>query len=166
MTAADILVPEFNSPQRKSNLVVAVFNLTASIMGGGLLSIPYAFSKSGILLGSLLMIVAAIITERSLYLLCLCSRLTGATTYGEVGEAAFGKNMEYFISFILGIYLMFAITGYMVLVKDIWTSLVVIIGNMDEENPPSEELVLGIIIILITHSWYRNHFTHFDSIAT
>mmetsp|Transcript_25772 Transcript_25772/g.28870 ORF Transcript_25772/g.28870 Transcript_25772/m.28870 type:complete len:495 (+) Transcript_25772:83-1567(+) len=150
MTAADILDPEFNSPQRKSNVVVAVFNLTASIMGGGLLSIPYAFSKSGILLGSLLMVVAAIITERSLYLLCLCSRLTGATTYGEVGEAAFGKSMEYFISFTLGIYLMFAITGYMVLVKDIWTSLVDIIGNMNEENPPNGELVLGIIIILIT----------------
>jgi amino acid permease len=92
--ADDILVPEFNSPQRKSTVIVAAFNLTATIMGGGVLSIPYAYSKSGIILGSLLMVITAIITERSLYLLCLCSRLTGAATYGEVGEAAFGKNMD------------------------------------------------------------------------
>jgi amino acid permease len=149
--ADDILVPEFNSPQRKSTVIVAAFNLTATIMGGGVLSIPYAYSKSGIILGSLLMVITAIITERSLYLLCLCSRLTGAATYGEVGEAAFGKNMEYFISFILGIFLMFAITGYMVLAKDIWTALVYIIGRFDVTTtlPPSDELVLGVTILLI-----------------
>ena len=147
--ADDILVPEFNSPQRKSTVVVAAFNLTATIMGGGVLSIPYAYSKSGIILGSLLMVVAAIITERALYLLCLCSRLTGAATYGEVGEAAFGKNMEYFISLILGIFLMFAITGYMVLAKDIWTALVTIIGRFDETTPPSDTVVLGVTILLI-----------------
>ena len=45
--ADDILVPEFNSPRRTSTVVVAAFNLTATIMGGGVLSIPYAFSKSG-----------------------------------------------------------------------------------------------------------------------
>jgi len=123
--ADDILVPEFNSPRRTSTVVVSAFNLTATIMGGGVLSIPYAFSKSGLLLGTVLMVVAAIITERSLYLLCLCSRLTGAASYGEIGESAFGKNMEYFVSFLISIFLMFAITAYMVLAKDIWTSVFV-----------------------------------------
>ena len=207
--ADDILVPEFNSPRRTSTVVVAAFNLTATIMGGGVLSIPYAFSKSGkyihigylyrsiylpivfihysrlsyhrciaptnivplccavflaslffvfyvytllgnanvyrllsltvslafsstpgVLLGTVLMVVAAIITERSLYLLCLCSRLTGAASYGEIGESAFGKNMEYFVSFLISIFLMFAITAYMVLAKDIWTSVFVEIMSL------------------------------------
>ena len=76
------------------------------------------------------MVVAAIITERSLYLLCLCSRLTGAASYGEIGESAFGKNMEYFVSFLISIFLMFAITAYMVLAKDIWTSVFVEIMSL------------------------------------
>jgi amino acid permease len=147
MTAADILNPEFHSPSRKSTVVVTGFNLTASIMGGGILSIPFAFSKTGMLLGPLLMLVAAIVTERSMYLLCLCSRLTGAKTYGEVGEAAFGKSMEYFISCILCVFLFFAIIGYMVLAKDIWTSVLMVVGVM--ETPANDELVLGAIIILI-----------------
>ena len=93
------------------------------------------------------MVVAAITTERAMYLLCLCSRITGAKTYGEVGEAAFGKNMEYFISCALCIFLCFAMIGYMVLAKDIWTSVIAVIGKM--ETPPNDEFVLGVIIILL-----------------
>lgn len=149
MTAApDILVPPVDSPQRKSPLVVATFNLSATIIGGGVLSLPYAFSKTGLLLGIVLMMIAAVITERSLYLLCLCSRLTGATSYGEVGEAAFGPWMEYFISGVLGIFLVFVIIAYMVLAQDIWSSLVEIAARL--ETPPNKDLVLVAIVILIT----------------
>jgi amino acid permease len=90
----EVLAPEYDSPQRKSPLVVATFNLTATIVGGGVLSLPLAFARCGVVLGTVLMIVAAIITDRSLYLLCLCARQTGATSYGEVGKVAFGKYME------------------------------------------------------------------------
>lgn len=150
---ADVLVPPDDSPRRKSPLVVGMFNLLATIIGGGVLSLPYAFSKTGILLGCVLMVVAAIMTERSLYLLCLCSRLTGATSYGEVGEAAYGKSMEYFISLLLGIFLAFVIVGYMVLVRDIWTSLVnIVLGAIwGTQEPPdtSSELVLLVIVLLM-----------------
>lgn len=147
MSTADILIPEYDSPSRKSTTVIAGFNLTASIMGGGILSIPFAYSKTGVVLGSLLLFFAAIATDRSMYLLCLCSRITGAKTFGEVGKVAFGKNMEYFISCILSFFLLFAIIGYMVLAKDIWTSVIALIGNL--ETPPNNELVLGAVVILI-----------------
>ncbi len=127
--------------------MIAGFNLTATIMGGGVLSIPYALSKTGVVLGFLLMVVAAITTERSMYLLCLCSRMTGAKTFGEVGEAAFGKNMEYFISCVLCVFLCFAMIGYMVLAKDIWTSVIAVIGKL--QTPPNEDLVLGVIVLLL-----------------
>lgn len=90
----DVLVPGYDSPRRKSPLVVATFNLSATIVGGGVLSLPLAFAKCGIVLGTVLMITAGIVTDRSLYLLCLCARQTGATSYGEVGKVAFGKYME------------------------------------------------------------------------
>jgi amino acid permease len=143
----DILVPEFQSPQRKSPLIVATFNLSATIIGGGVLSLPYAFSKTGLWLGVILMVTAAIITERSLYLLCLCARITGATSYGEVGEAAFGPWMEYLISFVLGTFLVFVIIAYMVLAQDIWTSVIQSAISMD--NPPNPDVVLLMIVTLM-----------------
>ncbi|KAG7338066.1 transmembrane amino acid transporter [Nitzschia inconspicua] len=92
------------------------------------------------------MLLAAIITERSLYLLCLCARLTGATSYGEVGEAAFGPWMETFISFVLGIFLIFVIIAYMVLAQDIWTSVLKIAFAMEA----NKDVVLLVIVIMIT----------------
>jgi amino acid permease len=143
----DILIPDFESPERKSPTVVAIFNLCATIVGGGVLSLPLAFSKCGIILGTLLMIVAAIVTERSLYLLCLCARITGATSYGEVGKAAFGKYMEYFISMVLFVFLMFVLVGYMVLVRDIWSSIIKIVLQL--KTPPNAQLVLlGILLAM------------------
>jgi amino acid permease len=142
----DILVPDFNSSQRRSNLVVATFNLTATIVGGGVLSLPLAFAKCGVILGTLLMIIAALLTERTLYLLCLCARHTGANTYGEVGEAAFGKYMEYFISFILATFLMFVLVGYMVLIKDIWTSIIEIVFGI--ENLHGDYVLLAVVLFM------------------
>ena len=104
MMTQDILIPVFESTERKSPAVVAIFNLCATIVGGGVLSLPLAFSKCGIILGTVLMIIAGIVTERSLYLLCICARTTGATSYGEVGKVAFGKYMEYFISLLLFVF--------------------------------------------------------------
>jgi amino acid permease len=167
----DILVPAFDSPQRKSPVVVATFNLSATIIGGGVLSLPYAFSKTGLVLGTVLMMIAAIITERSLYLLCLCARLTGATSYGEVGEAAFGPWMEYMISFVLGIFLIFVIIAYMVLAQDIWTSVLKIAFSM--EDPPNKDFVLLVIVVMISpflmqetlHALRFNCYVGFSSVS-
>ena len=142
---SDLLVPDFDSSTRKSPIVVAIFNLSATIVGGGVLSLPLAFSKCGVILGSILMIVAAVVTERSLYLLCLCARQTGATSYGEVGKAAFGIYMEYFISLLIFVFLMFVLVGYMVLLKDIWSDLIQIMFAMT--TPPHTSSVLFWILV-------------------
>jgi amino acid permease len=143
----DRLVPDFESPKRESPIVVAIFNLSATIVGGGVLSLPLAFSKCGIMLGSILMIVAALVTERSLYLLCLCARLTGATSYGEVGKVAFGIYMEYFISLLIFVFLMFVLVAYMVLLQDIWSDLIEIILGLDSR--PDAPTVLFCILFLM-----------------
>jgi amino acid permease len=148
MITTDILVPDYDSSHRKSPLVVATFNLSATIIGGGVLSLPLAFAKCGVVLGILLMIVAGVVTERSLYLLCLCARITGATSYGEVGKVAFGKNMEYFISLVLFVFLMFVLVGYMILVRDIWTSIVEIVVVRLKATPNSDAVLLIIVLFM------------------
>lgn len=75
----EILIPPFDSTSRKSNLVVATFNLVSTIVGGGVLSLPLAFEKCGIVLATLLIVLAAVTTDLSLYLLCLCARQTGVS---------------------------------------------------------------------------------------
>ena len=141
----DLLVPPFDSELRHSSRLVATFNLVATIVGGGDLSLPYAFEKCGIILGTLLMIFAAVITDRSLYLLCLCARQTGVRTYGEVGKVAFGPWMETFISGLLFVFLLFVLVAYMVLVRDIWTPIV---GMLLSAEPQGNLVLLGILLLM------------------
>lgn len=144
----DTLTPHFTSKRRKSTIVAATFNLTATILGGGVLSLPLAFEKCGVVLGSLLMVVSMIITERSLFLLCICARISGATTYGEVGKAAFGTKGEYGISLILFIYLMFVTVAFMILVQDIWTSIVSMITNRDIDDINKDWVLLAVLFLM------------------
>jgi amino acid permease len=119
-----ILNPPFDSELRKSSLVVATFNLVATIIGGGVLSLPFAFEKCGIIGATVLMVFAATITAMSLNLLCTTARKTGATSYGGVGKDAFGAWLDTGISVLLFVFLLFVLTAYMVLLRDIWTPLV------------------------------------------
>ena len=75
----EILVPPFDSETRKSTLIPATFNLVATIVGGGVLSLPLAFQKCGIVLATVLMILSAVVTDFSLYLLCISARQTGVS---------------------------------------------------------------------------------------
>jgi hypothetical protein len=77
MASIEILNPSRDSAMRKTSPLSAIVNLVATICGGGVLSLPFAFQHAGIIPGTALMIFAAIITDFSLYILCSCARRTG-----------------------------------------------------------------------------------------
>ena len=151
--ANDILVPPFAASQRHSTMLPATFNLVATIVGGGVLSLPLAFSKCSEggdhlpALALLLFVSAGVATDRSLYMLCLAARWCGGVAYGEVARCAFGKSAEWCVSGLLSIFLLFVITGYMVLIRDIWTPLV---SRMFSETQVDGNIVLlGAILVLV-----------------
>ena len=173
----DLLVPALNDASRQSTTPVAIFNLIATIVGGGVLSLPLAFAKLGIGLATVLMMVAAVSTHLSLYPLCLAARYTGATSYGEIGRVALGPAMETAMAVLLFIFLLFVITAYQVLLRDIWTPLVVgVIEDFDAQDLTTTQngnLVLLLIVILLSpfvvqhnlHALRYNCFVGFASIS-
>lgn len=150
----ELLDPVHASPLRKSNMLIATFNLVATIVGGGVLSLPLSFEKAGIWNATILMIVSAIMTDFSLYVLCSCSRRTGARSFTEVGRLAFGSGMEGFTIMLLFIFLIFVIIAYMVLVRDIWTPILkFLIGlclNHPMQGNEGGNAVLLVIVLLMT----------------
>ena len=57
----------------------SVFNLVSSCGGGGVLSLPYAFKETGIVLGIVVTSLVALMSAYSAHLLVSCSRRTKAT---------------------------------------------------------------------------------------
>lgn len=115
--------PTFASSQRKTSLNVATFNLVATIVGGGVLSLPLAFAKAGIGLATIMMIVSAFATEFGLYILCSCARRTGSASYMEIARHAFGVGAEIFLTIILFLFLMGALCAYCVLLKGVFAPM-------------------------------------------
>ena len=140
----DVLVPGFNSRHRKSTLLAGTFNLAATMIGGGLMSIPYAFEKCGIFSATILVLTVACLTDRSLYLLCLCARRAGVRSYGEVGWVAFGPWMEKTIAVVLSAFLFLVTVTYMSLIRHIWGSLVrhILPGS------PDNIVLLGCLLVM------------------
>lgn len=58
----------------KSSIKAAVFSLVASMVGGGTLSIPFAFQEAGIIGGSILMLFVGGISVYSCGVLVSCTR--------------------------------------------------------------------------------------------
>jgi len=120
----EFLTPEHHSKLRQSSPLSAIFNLVATVCGGGVLTLPIAFARVGILPSTVMMIISAIITDFSMYILCSCARRTGGRSYGDVTRTAFGLKAEIAVTVLLFVFLVFVIIAYMVLVKDIWTPLI------------------------------------------
>ncbi|GAB2269510.1 Amino acid transporter avt6e [Dionaea muscipula] len=68
----------------------AVFNLTTSIIGAGIMALPATMKVLGFVLGSVLIVVMGILSEISVELLVRFSVYCKASSYGEVVESALG----------------------------------------------------------------------------
>ena len=66
--------PPFHSTNRAGSLLSSVFSLVSTILGGGVLSLPYAFSQAGVVVGALLLVGVAAASDYSAFSLAACSR--------------------------------------------------------------------------------------------
>lgn len=71
--------------------VYAVLNFTNSIVGAGLMSLPYAMMKSGLILGLILLILVTLVVNWSIMLLIRCGRLSCSSTYTDLMRKSFGE---------------------------------------------------------------------------
>ena len=118
------LHPSHSSPLRRSTLVSSSFNLVATVIGGGVLSLPYAFASCGLAYGVCFTLCAAAMADFSLYILCSCARRTGTESYGDVAKHCFGEGCRVAVTAVLFVFLMFVTTAFFILTRDIMSSVV------------------------------------------
>lgn len=69
----------------------AVFNLSTTIVGAGIMALPATMKVLGLFLGIAMIIIMAFLTEASIEYLIRFSRVAKSTSYGAVMGDAFGK---------------------------------------------------------------------------
>lgn len=78
-------------PNHGSGVPGAVFNLTTTIIGAGIMALPATMKVLGMVLGIVLIILMGILSEISVELLVRFSVLCKASSYGEVVQHAMGR---------------------------------------------------------------------------
>ena len=164
--ADQVLIPSFDSDKRNASFLASCSNLASTMIGGSIISMPLAFEKCGIVLATILLCFAAILSEGSLRLLCKSARQSGVSTYAEVGRVAFGPHAEYAISGILFIFLFFVLVASMALAKDIWTPVIALLVPQVR----GYQVMLGIVLVaspfLVQSTLYSLRYLCYISLAS
>lgn len=116
---------------------------TAALLG--IVGIPYAVRQTGFVAGIALIIICAIITEKSLRLLISTAKHVHVPSYETVAEAAFGLAGFRFVAANMFVMAYGAMLSYLMVVKDVYSSIL----GIAPTNLPMKRAVLFIISLSI-----------------
>ncbi|XP_023239840.1 putative sodium-coupled neutral amino acid transporter 11 [Centruroides sculpturatus] len=142
-----------------SNLHQTGFNYINSIIGSGIVGIPYAINQAGFVLGLLLLPIIAIATDYSLCILVKGGNIVGVSTYQDLVQAAFGKPGFYFLTLIQFIYPFIAMISYNIIIGDTITKVLMRIFGVSRNTVlGNRHFVVFFVTVCVTLplSLYRN----------
>ena len=124
VAAGAVNITKLSMPKKKSSIMGASSNLVNSIVGAGIIGIPYALRMSGLWAGVLLLILVAALTDKSLRLLVeqasfhprLCH--LPVHTFEDLASYPYGKVGSGFVLFNMFVMAYGAMVAYLLIIKD------------------------------------------------
>ncbi|KAF3424956.1 hypothetical protein E2986_09392 [Frieseomelitta varia] len=142
-----------------SSLPLASFNFINSIIGSGVIGIPYALHQAGFGLGIVLLILVAGLTDYSLILMIRSGNICGEMSYQGLMRASFGRTGFYILTTLQFIYPFIAMVSYNVVVGDTVTKVLIRVTGISETNIFAHRQVVVLfatVCITIPLCLYRN----------
>lgn len=101
---------------RGASFYGSVFNLTCTIVGSGIMSLPATLKVLGLIPGIVLIMLVAFVIEASIELLLRFSKAGSAVSYGDVMAHAFGKVGKVVLQITIVVYNTGSLIVYMIIV--------------------------------------------------
>ena len=111
--------PPYDSEERPSTSATALFSLLNTVLGGGVLSLPYAFLKLGWGVAGGVIGIAAYMSCLSLSMLCVMASKTGSKSYSDIIRKTLGANAPELTDLLLFLLLFLVMIAFMILMNDI-----------------------------------------------
>ncbi|PON47867.1 Amino acid transporter, transmembrane domain containing protein [Trema orientale] len=108
-------IDEFNG----ASFSGAVFNLSTTIIGAGIMALPATMKVLGLILGVTLIIFMAFLTEASIELMLRFSKAGKSVSYGGLMKDAFGKYGKILVQVCVIINNVGMLTVYMIIMGDV-----------------------------------------------
>jgi len=104
-------------------MLATTANYVNSILGSGMIGIPFALKEAGFGVGIILLVVVAFLTDYSLRLMIKVGSMSGTSSYQGIMESAFGMPGYILLSVIQFIYPFIAMVSYNIISGDTLTKL-------------------------------------------
>lgn len=120
-------------------------NYINSILGSGIVGIPYALHKAGFGFGLFLLVSLAMVTDYSLSLLVKSANLAGVNSYQDLVHVAFGRPGFYLLTLLQFIYPFIAMISYNVIIGDTVTK---VLKQALSRKSPTTDFYISIYIFI------------------
>ncbi|BFG26445.1 hypothetical protein CerSpe_127190 [Prunus speciosa] len=97
----------------------SVFNLSCTIVGSGIMSLPATLKMLGLVPGIVLIVIVAFVIEASIEMLLRFSKAGSAYSYGDAMADAFGRIGKVLLQICIVIYNTGSLIVYMIIIEDV-----------------------------------------------
>ncbi|KAG1449283.1 hypothetical protein G6F56_008687 [Rhizopus delemar] len=109
---------EYRLPSEGGSLFTSFLNMANSIIGAGIIGLPFAFKEAGFWTGFLLLFGITCVVDWTVRLLVYNGKLSGTSTYQDLMEFTFGKPGLVAISVFQFVFAFGAMAAYCVIIGD------------------------------------------------
>jgi amino acid permease len=156
-----------NSHSTTGTILTSFYNLANTILGSGMLGLPYAYSRVGWLLGTFFLLLSACLASFSLHLLSICALTQSLpSSFHKIGSSVMSSS-SLLIDLAVAIKCFGVATSYLIVIGDLMPAI------FDQDSIPdiwkSRRLWISLMFVITTAlSMLRNinslRFTSFLSI--
>ncbi|MCO5565632.1 hypothetical protein L7F22_019306 [Adiantum nelumboides] len=104
--------------RRGAGILDSTWNMSNSILGAGVVGLPYSLRASGCFAGIGLILLIAMLTDWTIRLIVLNAKLSGRTTYIDIMDHCFGKNGRVAVSIFQGAFAFGGMCAFIVVIGD------------------------------------------------
>ena len=147
--SVEYLNPPLAHSSRQSSLSSSIFSLVSTIIGGGVLSLPYAFSQCGLLFSFIFLALIAVASDFSIYILISASRRQrSSSSYPSLIRCAFGPRASTLCLVLLLLLVYTAVVAYLILLRDMIGPLVEWLSPVDLQLSARGDRLCFLLVIL------------------
>lgn len=139
LTPQEIRVVGTGKPEGSSSIYKASFNFINSIVGAGIIGMPFAMGECGLVGGTLLIVCVAVLVGRSVTMLIECGVREGHLDYEDLAMHLLGKAGYYSALMSMFLFAFGAQVAYLIIIGD----TIPMLANANRE------IVIGMVALFV-----------------
>lgn len=108
----------YRLPTDGGGIMNSFFNMANSIIGAGIIGLPFAFSCTGYAIGIILLLALTVVVDWTIRLIVINAKLTGKDSYQDIVESSFGQPGLVAVSLAQVFFAFGGMTGFCVIIGD------------------------------------------------